>query len=305
MKITEEERNEIIKLRQEGKKQKEIASLLGRSLKPIKRVLKEEGMSSALEKTITCLNCEKDYLTEREHTKFCSDGCRVSYNKKNNGTLEKECNHCGVVFRTYHQGKNFCQEECRQNYIASLPKTDTYYYLPVPKFLKMCKWCCTLFETTEKQNGEFCSTVCSSRNISSKLAEERKRKNLSIQRSCENCGKKFRSNKNTMTCSDKCMKRNWERKSITRRRARLLMNGRVDKDISLEKLFDRDEGLCYICKEKCHWEDYEINKEGYKFVGRKYPSVDHFIPVSKGGTHTWDNVKLAHHYCNSIKSDKM
>lgn len=27
------------------------------------------------------------------------------------------------------------------------------------------------------------------------------------------------------------------------------------------------------------------------------------IAKSKGGTHTWDNVKLAHHYCNAIKNN--
>lgn len=35
-----------------------------------------------------------------------------------------------------------------------------------------------------------------------------------------------------------------------------------------------------------------------------YPSVDHVIPLSKGGTHTWDNVKLAHKRCNSKKGNK-
>ena len=28
------------------------------------------------------------------------------------------------------------------------------------------------------------------------------------------------------------------------------------------------------------------------------------IPIAKGGTHTWDNIQLAHRHCNSIKSDK-
>lgn len=40
-------------------------------------------------------------------------------------------------------------------------------------------------------------------------------------------------------------------------------------------------------------------------VGKTYPSIDHVFPLSKGGLHSWDNVKLAHHYCNTIKSDKV
>ena len=38
-------------------------------------------------------------------------------------------------------------------------------------------------------------------------------------------------------------------------------------------------------------------------AGDNYPSVDHIKPISKGGTHTWDNIQLAHRYCNTIKSD--
>jgi 5-methylcytosine-specific restriction endonuclease McrA len=33
------------------------------------------------------------------------------------------------------------------------------------------------------------------------------------------------------------------------------------------------------------------------------PTVDHIIPLAKGGTHTWDNVQLAHWSCNSDKRD--
>lgn len=36
-----------------------------------------------------------------------------------------------------------------------------------------------------------------------------------------------------------------------------------------------------------------------------YPNVEHVIPISKGGTHTWDNVKLAHRKCNWEKGDKI
>ena len=31
------------------------------------------------------------------------------------------------------------------------------------------------------------------------------------------------------------------------------------------------------------------------------PSIDHLIPVSDGGAHTWDNVALAHRTCNSTR----
>jgi 5-methylcytosine-specific restriction endonuclease McrA len=36
-----------------------------------------------------------------------------------------------------------------------------------------------------------------------------------------------------------------------------------------------------------------------------YPSIDHIVPLAKGGNHTWNNVQLAHHYCNTLKRDKV
>ena len=41
-----------------------------------------------------------------------------------------------------------------------------------------------------------------------------------------------------------------------------------------------------------------------KYSGPMYPSIDHIIPMSKGGGHIWSNVQVAHIICNSIKSDK-
>ena len=104
-------------------------------------------------------------------------------------------------------------------------------------------------------------------------------------------------------CSIECSnKRNNRIKEINKRK-RLRENGKVNWDISLSKLIKRDKNICHICGEKCNKKDYIIDEDNNFIVGKSYPSIDHVIPVSKGGTHTWDNVKLAHHYCNTIKSD--
>ena len=59
--------------------------------------------------------------------------------------------------------------------------------------------------------------------------------------------------------------------------------------ISPIELFFKDKGICGICSG-----DVEISNA----------SIDHIVALSKGGTHTWDNVQLAHFKCNIIKSDK-
>lgn len=50
-------------------------------------------------------------------------------------------------------------------------------------------------------------------------------------------------------------------------------------------------------------EDYTVDGDVF-IAGNWYPSIDHVIPISKGGRHSWDNVKLAHRLCNSVKSNK-
>lgn len=76
-----------------------------------------------------------------------------------------------------------------------------------------------------------------------------------------------------------------------------------DTDITLQKVYERDKGVCKLCGELCDWNDIE-HKNGYAVVGSNYPSIDHIIPISKNGSHTWDNVQLAHFRCNSVKQDK-
>ena len=59
--------------------------------------------------------------------------------------------------------------------------------------------------------------------------------------------------------------------------------------LSKRNLYLRDDGKCQYC-----------NTE----VTLKSGTVDHVIPRSKGGTHTWENVVLACTKCNQKKGNK-
>jgi hypothetical protein len=118
---------------------------------------------------------------------------------------------------------------------------------------------------------------------------------------CKNCGQEYSIGatgyNSVKYCSEKCMKR-YVMRVKNDRRIRKLKTRRRDIDITLEKLFRRDRGVCYLCGGGCDWTDmFEGN------AGKNYPSIDHVIPVAKGGTHTWDNIKLAHRKCNTAKRD--
>lgn len=62
-----------------------------------------------------------------------------------------------------------------------------------------------------------------------------------------------------------------------------------DTNVTLAKVFKRAFGWCGVCG---------------KWVQPKHASMDHIHPVSKGGTHTYDNLQLTHLICNLRKGDR-
>lgn len=132
------------------------------------------------------------------------------------------------------------------------------------------------------------------------LQKPRPLDHVGVVKTCRHCGKPFVAEGNSSVyCSAKC--RNRHHHTTRDKRIRDV----ADKDnISLDALIKRDGLTCWICGEPCDLED-AFWKDGVFIAGNNYPSVDHVFPLSKGGTHTWDNVRIAHRLCNTLKSDKM
>lgn len=120
---------------------------------------------------------------------------------------------------------------------------------------------------------------------------------------CEQCGELFLPAKlGVKYCSTSCM-----RKSVNKikkdRRIRKIRSAVLDNDITLDKLYKRDNGICGICGCRCNRDDYYVRDDGTFVAGNNYPSIDHIIPISAGGKHAWDNVQLACRICNTRKSN--
>lgn len=76
--------------------------------------------------------------------------------------------------------------------------------------------------------------------------------------------------------------------------------GGFNSQITLIEVAKRDNNICQICGGVVDWGDIE---NGH--IRRMYPTIDHIVPLSKGGRHTWENVQLAHMSCNAHKFDKI
>lgn len=58
---------------------------------------------------------------------------------------------------------------------------------------------------------------------------------------------------------------------------------------------------CAICGCTVDPNDTWTNEKGHRCYGRMYPTVDHIIPLRRGGADVLGNVQLACKHCNSVK----
>ena len=126
-----------------------------------------------------------------------------------------------------------------------------------------------------------------------------------VMRICKNCNTAFlvHPNHNKLFCSQKCQVAYYHSKNDYKRRVMKNL-ATVDTSITLKKVALLNGNKCWLCGGIVDWNDYHINQDGKKVVHKMYPSVDHVIALSQGGSHSWDNVRLAHCGCNSRKGVK-
>lgn len=99
------------------------------------------------------------------------------------------------------------------------------------------------------------------------------------------------------------------RKGINKYRT-LKKNAKIKGEVvDLKILYDKFDGICQSCGCKCDWEDKTpfTRKDGVKSfkLGKKYPTHDHIIPLSKGGWEGYDNAQLLCYSCNCSKKNRI
>lgn len=117
-------------------------------------------------------------------------------------------------------------------------------------------------------------------------------------KTCERCGAVFFSPYPTQIYCSKTCKRKGHHGDHRRRCQKYGVL--YTPGITLKALFKRDGGICQICGEPTDWKDGSWTGS----FGALYPTIDHIVALANGGTHTWDNVQLAHAICNSYKRDQ-
>ncbi len=270
-----------------------------------------------------CKNCGKEFLPTR-HTSwqiFCCKKCTHQFRYFNPKGLEHTCSHCGVTFIPKRKNRiTFCSTDCR----IDSQKNERQKRLKIKEIekalieikklseLKVCKYCGKEFNSTN-HSRKYCSDSCikainrEKERDRSKLIHDKTAKYLK----CKECGKEFKPeypSKRRIFCSKECCRKygNKISKKTEAGRARKAKE-RFDRRTSFEKVisekiipikvYESHNWVCGICGRK-------INPK-LIHPHLKSASLDHIIPISKGGSHTYDNLQPAHLICNSYKCDKI
>ena len=277
-----------------------------------------EKISVAVHDKRICKCCESYFITSRSNQFFCSRKCKKKFGRlKNEGVLEGA--------KIMRQGNRFTNDEgylaritaksSRFEFIYGNPN-DTYLYL-------MCKDCLGVIKKSKEnikpsRNRVFSCPYCQKIIIDAKekarqeqrdayykhIEEARKIKEeeriKKYTRVCPRCGITFIGGRKY--CSKRCADRMADSRKEHIRRMRIKAKS---DNISLALLLERDKYICWICKKKVDPNDYCIQSDGTFIAGNNYPSIDHVVALKNGGTHTWNNVRLAHMICNTRKNAKM
>lgn len=210
----------------------------------------------------------------------------------------KQCVVCGKTFATWNPNKKTCSDECKRcNKNRRRGKRTPEQ--------EHARWVIRQYGSEEayqqhlaEKEKKIQEQMKQTRLRKEQERAERLAKNHRIG-TCVVCGKTFETyNPMQKTCCKQCGRK----LANARKQKRIPEKQIIDKDITLEALYRRDSGVCYLCGGKCDWNDKDVERN---IVGRMYPSIDHIVPVSRGGLHSWDNVRLAHFGCNVNKSDEI
>lgn len=205
------------------------------------------------------------------------------------------CKHCDKRFRvTPTYGVTFCSVLCSNGYNRLRGQAR-----PVP--WADCSECATPY--VNRSGRTTCSDDC--RKVERlRLREEQKdreaRERLSTPLACKRCEAFFTRTQDfgrppsyCASCLPTVTAEN-NRTARSTRRARL--RGVECETFKPQEIFERDEWCCVLCMNP-------LDREA-KVPSPFAPTIDHRVPIAKGGSHTRDNVQAAHFMCNSIKSSR-
>lgn len=251
---------------------------------------------------VECAECGKNFEPRNggKKQKYCSRACRreVAYrNFKSRQALELSerienilCRECGCKVNYKGTGAIpiFCNEKCKHKFHNTKSRRARGGLRPTQS--KPCEFCGDLF-MPKKRDARYCPDKwCGQKayKLRKALGQELPK---SFDVSCDGCKIRFIAKKpDARWCSKTCANRHWG--NVRARQARVRDAGSyADRDV-----FIRDNWICHLCNQAVDSELSRTDPMG--------ATIDHVVPLSKGGSDSFENVRTAHFSCNVKKGSR-
>lgn len=209
------------------------------------------------------------------------------------GKIPSSCITCGVLFSDRHRlgrPRRHCSDKCRWR--SSSATKNRKISERRRSLIYTCHWCLVSFSGGEKR--KFCSPNCLKSSTSHQKLHGVVNSTPLRWSSCADCGAVFVSQFGKRRCVA-CYLPEQDRlrlKSALRKGAVAL-----GEHVRIEDLMMRDGPTCGLCGD-----DIDLTLDYPDLMSK---SVDHVLPLSLGGTHSMENVQLAHLRCNMSKGARV
>jgi 5-methylcytosine-specific restriction endonuclease McrA len=232
----------------------------------------------------------------------------------NQAPLQK-CRICGATYQPGRRDSRYCSRTCktrrydrqrpprnRRDYFAARTERQRLeraaarlasYRIPTPQLAlprapSVALPCARCGSEIRDHNGRgghrrYCTNECAKKAAADRYHARARPRRTFYSGRCHECGMTFITTRPSKFCANVCERRN-RRRRHKGSRSRRIRNAAQREPLDIVALAARDNWRCHICGKR---------------VTRKTWSMDHLIPLSAGGSHTYDNVALAHHLCNS------
>lgn len=264
-------------------------------------------------RSFECIHCCETFASPRAR-KYCSDYCkeRAKHLKRRPDApargpqaalIERPCACCGVVFKPRRAAYGtYCSRECGFKGLAIRRRltASPHSGWQCRVYFKSCAHCGTTW-TARHKSTPVCSADCG-RAVAA--AKERAR-NLARcgdkgMRPCKSCGADFAptyGDKRSVFCSAKCGAKQHRREVGKTHRKRARKYGVQYQPVNRLRVFNRDGWRCQICGQR-------TPRRLMGSMAMNAPELDHRVPMSRGGSHTYANVQCACRGCNIEKGNR-
>lgn len=194
------------------------------------------------------------------------------------------CPECGedVVYSGWGAPKKYCSVKCNLR-VQSRRSRRRITSIPIAE--RQCRECGSIY-TPKRAATVYCSTACYRR------GNQKRPKFKREIRACEECGREYEAWRHDQRfCAEKCSHLYHCRAHMNRKRSGAHAPY-IDREI-----FERDGWMCWLCNEPV---DPTLSRRA-----KRGATIDHVVPLSKGGADVPENVRLAHMQCNREKSTRI